>query len=265
MARRVTRAALLLLPFACLNDALLSTPPLKSGQRANRHDCRRATVVASTSQERMDAFMRMRRRNEGYMGEVQGEMYDSSDPALVKLGSNGFEDSGPPVLSTKVDQIRPGIFTGYLIWDSEAHFGPGNDAEVKVGKSIFHTNSPEEAAMGLEQELGIKVGYLKNVEIVPGLRGQKGGIIMMAAMIKVFEEEGGMGDADMVLLSHLDVKQGQLIRYYETMGFMKCSEIPWDDPKIEDIVREATLMVTDFGQFRRTINSMMEAAGLAIS
>ena len=97
------------------------------------------------------------------MGEVQGEMYDSSDPALVKLGNNGFEGTAPPVLSTKVDQIRLGIFTGYLIWDSEAHFGPGNDAEVKVGKSIFHTNSPEEAAMGLEQELGIKVGTRGNI------------------------------------------------------------------------------------------------------
>ena len=133
---------------------------------------RRAVVVASAAEptEELEAFMRMRRRNEGWMAETkQGTFVKSGD--FSDLGPNAFVDK-PPVLTTLTEQDRPGIFTTYLLWDSAAHFGHGS-SEVRVGKFTYHTDSPEEVPLEIARVYKargeeFKICYMKHMEVRRG-------------------------------------------------------------------------------------------------
>lgn len=210
--------------------------------------------------------MRMRRRNEGRVAESATEPLLKDDPVFSKLDPHSFSGN-PPVLRISTEQTRPGIFVTHLLWDSASHFGHGS-SEVKVGKFVYHSDSPEEVATELTREFKaqgetFKIGYLKHMEVVPEFRGQSGAVRLFAAAAEVLGSDGGFGEHDMLVLSYLDTssKRGRLVRFYEFLGFVLCSDIDWGNENILSILSHDTaLMVSDFGSFRRKISRMNKAA-----
>ena len=80
----------------------------------------------------------------------------------------------------------------------------------------------------------------------------------------MLESEGAFSEFDMVLFSFLDISEkrelGRLVRFYQFLGFMLCTDVQWDEEISVIFARDLQLMVSDFGSFQRKIARKIKIA-----
>jgi len=112
--------------------------------------------------------------------------------------------------------------------------------DAVVGRLSFILDAPDETVQCMQSSLHVTVGSFENVDVVKELRGWGGGLVLMREMLRVLDEE----HVQFVLLKHLDLGTGKLVRYYNNLGFHFAREVlPCPDAFDSDhmVVETATL------------------------
>ena len=165
-----------------------------------------------------EMFARMRQRSSSWAAHsTEVSILESGHPAVLALDDGHYKAVGiTPTFSTRVESVSADFATIFLLWDATQDAdSPGESDLVKVGALSLALRSGEDCAQDIENELCVRIGELKNVDILPQFRGVGGGEILIKKMLAVLRSHGHT----VVILSHLDKGTGKLINWYKKMGF----------------------------------------------
>ena len=140
--------------------------------------------------------LRRRRRRANSGGHLHGQQRP--------LCKDGLPPVAQPHMTTLIHDGGDGFF--------ECDLEVGGEV---VGRITFIDQSPTEVCTEVYRTLGASCAELKNVEVSEHMRGFSGGTALINSMCHVLHERG----CQYVLLEHLDRGSGQLVRYYEGLGF----------------------------------------------
>jgi len=159
-------------------------------------------------------------------------MRDASHPGLARFEAGEFDASPPALRLGSVKSTHDDMREVHLLWSTTGEcFEEGEatqDDEVKVGKLEF---SDVRVPGKLERVLGARVAHLKNVMVLPQLRGRGCGEQLLGGMaVALAAVRGADGSAEdapvaFVALRHLDKGSGKLIEWYKNAGFVPGREI----------------------------------------